>query len=986
MRPLESSDPTEVGSYRILGELGSGGMGRVLLGAGPDGRLAAVKLVHAQFMEDPGFRARFRREVEASRRVSGAYTAAVIDADPDAPSPWLASAFVPGPSLFEVVAAVGGLPEEAVLRLAAGLATALTSIHRARLVHRDLKPSNVLLADDGPRVIDFGIARATDSPDTGRLTQTGWLVGSPGFMSPEQAQGLPVSAASDVFSLGAVLVVACTGRDPFAGSAALQIMYNVVHTEPDLTAVPQAIRPIVEACLAKTPAARPTPAHLLEAIGTITPSTRPWPPAVHQLIARQRAELTSLLGETDGSLLQPTPVTPTTPVVSDEGPDHSVPPGNGQDSPLDRAVQLAVGIADPQRQEEALWQIAEVVPDRAEMIFQHVASPWGRGLMLLHLAKEVATDPARAQQLIDQAEAITARPPTGEIDRENQPWLLIRLADVLMDTAPQRALQAIDRLVQVPPDAEAEPEWHQITELADLAARVGQTSPAHAVALITHLAQAIDRLMQILPDTEPDWYRSTELADLVARVGRASPARAVALITHLEQHLPPLAADRAWALARLAKAAATVDPDLASRLMSDAEESVRALLPEAGSASEVPAVLYEVIKVGGSADPQCAARLADLAEQSALNSTEDDYGSARAWALLTIACAVAGTDLRRAERLIGMITPRSTRGYAWGYIIEEAVASHHADVPYLLDAAEASVFEDVSQETPEESSPAADVGRSTLWQRLRSVFNGREIPMEDDWDVDVDVDVYAGTWDDLAGVAVAAAPFDAPRAESFVLRMAEGDKRIQTLTSMANAVAKTHPSVARRWLYDAYQAALGFSSEPKLMVAIVATATTTAPHLVMQVAKRMASLDKAALKRAYFWDLVQIARGIADADPAQAVRLIDFAEIKASEFDDITWRYMADALITAAAAWVRSDPSRSELLVRRAQRAALSMDSAEERAWIDWSLLATALVAQNPDSAEEFVRAIADDTLRAGALGAFSVAISKASRTATSNT
>lgn len=285
----------EVGRYRVLAELGRGGMGRVLLGYGPDGRLVALKLVHEQFAEDDGFRARFRREVEASRAVSGAYTAAVVDADPDAPTPWLASVFVPGPSLHDAVQTAGALPEEPVLRLAAGLATALIQIHRAELVHRDLKPSNVLLADDGPRVIDFGLVRAVNGGRSGDLTRAGWLVGSPPFMSPEQAKGEQVTPASDVFSLGSVVVAACTGASPFTDTATLQTMNNVVHTDPDLTRVATAIRRIVQPCLAKNPADRPTPAELLESIGPVAPSARPWPAAVHQLIAQRHADITRLV-------------------------------------------------------------------------------------------------------------------------------------------------------------------------------------------------------------------------------------------------------------------------------------------------------------------------------------------------------------------------------------------------------------------------------------------------------------------------------------------------------------------------------------------------------------------------------------------------------------------------------------------------------------------------------------------------------------------
>ncbi|MFF2145548.1 protein kinase [Kitasatospora sp. NPDC058190] len=295
MRPRRESDPAEVGPYRVLAELGRGGMGRVLLGAGPDGRLVAVKQVHERFAADAGFRARFRREVGASRRVSGAYTAAVMDADVEAVTPWLASVFVVGPSLGAAVEAAGALPADAVHRLAVGLATALVEIHRTGLIHRDLKPENVLLAEDGVRVIDFGIARATE--EEAELTHTGGVIGSPAYMSPEQAEGRALTPAGDVFSLGSVLALALTGRSPFAGASTLQTLYNVVHSEPDLTAVPAVTRPLLAACLAKDPAARPTPARLLELLGPVTPAGRQWPAAVHALIAAQQAAVDGLLAQ-----------------------------------------------------------------------------------------------------------------------------------------------------------------------------------------------------------------------------------------------------------------------------------------------------------------------------------------------------------------------------------------------------------------------------------------------------------------------------------------------------------------------------------------------------------------------------------------------------------------------------------------------------------------------------------------------------------------
>ncbi len=295
MEGLGPYGPVQVGPFRVLAVLGQGGMGRVLLGVAPDGRPAAVKQVHAEFAGDDGFRVRFRREVEASRRVSGAYTAAVIAADPEAETPWLASQFVLGPALNEALRAVGALPEESARRLAAGLAQALIDVHGAGLIHRDLKPSNVLLAEDGVRVIDFGIARAAEGQDT-KLTRTGAMIGSPGFMSPEQVEGRELTPASDVFSLGATLAVACAGRPAFAGESLPRILFAVLHAEPELSGVPVGLRPLVAACLAKDPAARPTPHAVLAGLGRITPAARPWPEAVHGLLAVQRAEVARLMG------------------------------------------------------------------------------------------------------------------------------------------------------------------------------------------------------------------------------------------------------------------------------------------------------------------------------------------------------------------------------------------------------------------------------------------------------------------------------------------------------------------------------------------------------------------------------------------------------------------------------------------------------------------------------------------------------------------
>jgi serine/threonine protein kinase len=226
LRELQPSDPTHIGPYRLRGQLGSGGMGRVFLGLSAGGRPVAVKVIRSDLAADPDFRVRFRREVAAARRVSGLFAAMVVDADLDAAEPWLATAYVAGPSLAEAVHDHGPLPVSSVVALAAGLAESLAAIHAADVVHRDLKPSNVLLASDGPRVIEFGISRAAEATS---MTHAGFVIGSPGFISPEQAEGGEVGPPSDIFSLSAVLAFAATGEPPFGTGSTAALVYRVVH-------------------------------------------------------------------------------------------------------------------------------------------------------------------------------------------------------------------------------------------------------------------------------------------------------------------------------------------------------------------------------------------------------------------------------------------------------------------------------------------------------------------------------------------------------------------------------------------------------------------------------------------------------------------------------------------------------------------------------------------------------------------------------------
>ncbi|WP_329412160.1 protein kinase [Streptomyces sp. NBC_00704] len=272
MEKLGPGDPQRIGGYRLLARLGAGGMGRVYLARSDRGRTVAVKLVRRELATREEFRARFRQEVRNAQRVGGFWTAPVLDADTEAAVPWVATGYVAGPSLQQVVSHDHGpLPERSVRILAAGLAHALTNIHAAGIVHRDLKPSNVMVTIEGPRVIDFGVARALESVTggDGGLTQTGAVIGSPGFMAPEQVRGEAVTPASDVFCLGSVIAYAATGVLPFGArdDGAHALMFRIAEDDPDLTGVPEGIADLVRACLRKDPAARPSLARVLELTG-----------------------------------------------------------------------------------------------------------------------------------------------------------------------------------------------------------------------------------------------------------------------------------------------------------------------------------------------------------------------------------------------------------------------------------------------------------------------------------------------------------------------------------------------------------------------------------------------------------------------------------------------------------------------------------------------------------------------------------------------
>jgi eukaryotic-like serine/threonine-protein kinase len=316
MQSLETDDPRAIGGFRLRVRLGDGGMGRVYLGLSSSGRVVAVKVLHPELARDTDFLRRFRREVAAARGVSGMYTAPVVATGLDARPPWLATAFVPGPSLEQVVRERGPLPPGAVWPLFGGLVEALAAIHSSGVIHRDLKPSNVLLAADGPRVIDFGIARAADG---NALTATGMVFGSPAYMSPEQAEGRSTGAAADVFSLGSLICFAGAGAPPFGEGNAPSVLYRVVHEPPVLDALPPRLRSIVAQCLAKKPAERPGLTALGVSIeaeiaagtdGSGTGVLSFWPAQVTRHIEGYRAGVEAQLGLGDGAIGPATSVAP----------------------------------------------------------------------------------------------------------------------------------------------------------------------------------------------------------------------------------------------------------------------------------------------------------------------------------------------------------------------------------------------------------------------------------------------------------------------------------------------------------------------------------------------------------------------------------------------------------------------------------------------------------------------------------------------------
>ncbi|MFE9593187.1 serine/threonine-protein kinase [Streptomyces sp. NPDC006294] len=370
-----------IGGYLVERCLGEGGMGTVHLARSRGGRPVAVKVARPELAADPSFRERFRAEVAAARKVGGFHTAPVVDADPDADPPWLATAYIPGPTLADLIGTQGAMDEPSLRTLGAALAEALIAVHACGLVHRDLKPGNIIMAEDGPRVLDFGIARAVEST---RLTATGTAFGTPGYLAPEQALGEEVTGAADVFALGAVLVAAAGGR-AFGGGTPMGLMYRSVHEPADVSAVPPGLRETVTACLAKSPEERPGPAALLDALAPLPAATAVAEPEDRMPTAYAAA------------VRNPAPPSPATPPVARL---LTPPPVDAEPAPAD-AVPLSAG---------AVPSPADAEPPSPVPVF-HVADRFG----------SVTADEAGIVLAADDAEAEFGWDEVGQVEYTANP-------------------------------------------------------------------------------------------------------------------------------------------------------------------------------------------------------------------------------------------------------------------------------------------------------------------------------------------------------------------------------------------------------------------------------------------------------------------------------------------------------------------------------------------------------------------------------------
>ncbi|MFG3318493.1 protein kinase [Streptomyces sp. NPDC048171] len=655
MEDLRAGDPREVGSYRLLKRLGGGGMGQVYLGHSRGGRLVAVKVVRAEYAADPEFCRRFAREVEAARRVGGFYTAQVVDADTGADPPWLASAYVPGPSLEAAVRRHGPLPERALGLLVPGLAEGIAAVHEREMVHRDLKPGNVLLAADGPRLIDFGIAQAARET---RLTGVGLAIGTPGFMAPEYVVGGEAGPAADVFALGAVLAYAATGRAPFGTGAPHVVNYRAVHEEPDLTGVPARLAGLAAECLAKDPAARPTPAHILDRMPAANGMAQSWlPPEVATMVDERNHDARDVGGRGPG---------PTTTVAQ------------GGREPVPTAREWALERRERQRQRAArrhprLLTGAELVAARiteagararalAQVAAGRLPGDTHQGAVLVveaWRAAEGAPDVvARAWALAEVAAAL------APVDAQRSKAAAQRALDLAMGvkgfrTKPTRAAALSAAAAALAPAEPAQAEAvargigaapARIEALANVAERVAMTDPHRA-----------ERIARELPAETHQWRSAGILDQVVKGMAAQDPRRAERVARDL-----PTPIQRKGALLELVTTLAPLDPQTAERV-------ARSLSDENDRTSALSRIFQRVLETD-----------LDAAERLARTMVDEEE---RADALHAVAAELRDTDPERALAVASRI-PEDWRTLALADIAQSLAPEHPAWAEQLYREAE----------------------------------------------------------------------------------------------------------------------------------------------------------------------------------------------------------------------------------------------------------------------------------------------------------
>ncbi|RSN51939.1 hypothetical protein DMH12_20865 [Streptomyces sp. WAC 04229] len=671
MEELRDADPRIVGPFRLVKRLGGGGMGQVFLGRSRGGRLVAVKLVRPEFAGDAGFRRRFDREVRAAREVGGFYTAHVLDADPTGDPPWLATAYIPGPSLEQAVALHGPLPEDALGRLAAGLAEGLTAVHGCGMVHRDLKPGNVLLAADGPRLIDFGIARAAE--DT-QLTGTGLSIGTPGFMAPEHIIGNRAGPESDVFALGAVLHFAATGRLPFGVGAPHAVNYRVVHEPPDLDGLPAPLVPLVSDCLAKEGTRRPTLAQFLDRVLVPETAQVSWlSPAVTTMIDALEVPTAAPVGTFFGG------TDPDTGAAVERG----LRKGSSRVRQEDR---------DGEEERNRRRERAQRLLIRAEEVVSHIVGVRSRTWALAHLAAAAqAVNPARTGFLAVEAHQCAATAP----DTLTQIRALAAVSSELAATDNDRARAAAER-----------------AEALALAIRGPGQQKARRKALLAAAAAlapvAPDRAEQMVKNTPDTTKRNYKLRDIAIAMAAVDPDRAERIARELSGWMDTTLFG--WTLHHIAVAHAATHPDRTERIAGE--------LADRMNWSHTDTLLEAVVDGVALGNPDRAERTAQSIRSK----------SSRKWALSKLARALTPIDPERALRIAVAIEDTHVdraRAELFQQLVEEDSERAERDARLTLGQEEraAALFElflRMRHEHPQRAWRAArEIPDGEPWLRVR---------------------------------------------------------------------------------------------------------------------------------------------------------------------------------------------------------------------------------------------------------------------------